>query len=92
VVNASEKLKTFRGLFDQHTPSRLQALKMSEPTYFLVFFVALFSIMSVIFALAGLGAYTEIKRGAWERAFSIGLSLLCSAGFVRLAIESAGRI
>lgn len=65
---------------------------MYEPTHILVFFVILFTTMSVIFALAGLGGYIAPNRSAWEKAFSVCLSLLFSIGFARLAIESAGRI
>jgi hypothetical protein len=65
---------------------------MYEPTYLLIFFAFLFTTMSVIFALAGLGGYIAPNRSAWEKAFSLGLGLFCSIGFARLAIESVGRI
>lgn len=65
---------------------------MSEPTYLLVFFVIIFALLSAIFAFAGIGAYIAPNRGAWEKLFSLGLGILCSIGFARLAIESAGRI
>ncbi len=65
---------------------------MYEQTILLVMFVFVFAAMSVIFALAGLAGYTAPKREPWERAVSLGLGLLCSAGMARLAYESAGRI
>jgi hypothetical protein len=65
---------------------------MSEPTYLIVFFVALFTLMSAIFALAAFGGYMAPNRGSLEKWFSLSLGLVCSVGFARLAIESAGRI
>lgn len=65
---------------------------MSEPTSLLVFFVITFALLSAIFAFAGIGAYIAPNRSTWERLFSLGFGLLCSIGFARLAIESAGRI
>ena len=72
----------------QHT----QVINMSDPTYLLVFFVAVFAVMSAIFALAAFGGYIAPNRGSLERWFSLCIGLIFSIGFARLAIESAGRI
>jgi hypothetical protein len=48
--------------------------------------------MSAIFALAAFGGYMAPNRGSLEKWFSLCLGLVCSIGFARLAIESAGRL
>ena len=65
---------------------------MHHQTTLFVCFVITFTLMSVIFALAGIGAYINTNRGIWDRRFSLCLGLLCSIGFARMAIESAGQI
>ncbi len=69
-----------------------QVINMSEPTYLLVFFIAIFATMSAIFALAAFGGYMAPNRGSLEKWFSLSLGLVCSVGFARLAVETAARI
>jgi hypothetical protein len=65
---------------------------MYEPTYLLIFFTTLFTTMSVVFALAGFGAFMAPNREAWEKSLSLCLGLFFCIGFARLAIESADRM